>query len=490
MINLILNRLKFLLLIKSLNMKKLLSIMILLLSKELTSISSVMEIRPLSTSPLYYTMIDYSKKQLFIEALPFYVSMYDTNQITHNIMPDGKATLNFNQQGQGDLNPTWMNLISNNGLANYNSQVTFTPEQYQTGIFLHSYKEYKSFFLDIRTALVKEATKIAMSEVGGKNGDNPDIMNALQAFTQSSWNFGKIGELNELVGFSNFQILIGGTKKIQKQTDSLDLFLAAFALIEVPSGKGSVSEWLFAPQVGTNHWGLGFGFESLMSKDEDIKFMIGGNYRYLLQAWEVRSFDLTDNGPWSRYLSVQNLYGLPTAPATLGLPGINFFTQPAQIEGRSQINLFTRTEKQLGKCAFELSYNFFYTQAETINKITEIIPGYGIYALTGPGGGVGGVTTASHATINEDVPPLDPVGEFVELSTSMFDKSSGSAKSYLTNTLNFDIQRVEENYIYGFGSSIEVAASIGAITSWAIWLKFEYLFANTPHEYDKNGDRL
>lgn len=460
-------------------MKKLASLLIFLSYYQLSAdITSTLTMRPLSTSPLFYTMNDYSKKQSFIEGLPFHVGMYDSAHIARNIILNSKTTLVFDQQGNGDLNPAWLNLMSSYSDAYYHSQVTFTPVQSQSGLFLHFYQQHKNFFVDIKTSIVNAVTQIKIEEYGTQNGSQPGITNALQAFTQPSWNYGKIGKPNQDVGLANIQILMGGSHQIARAVESFEVYMGNFIVIEAPAGSGEGSPWLFGAEIGTNHWGLGFGNEFLMSSDRGMKFMIGGNYRFLLPAIETRSFDLIGCGQWSRYLSVQNLYGLPTAPETLGLPGINFFTQPAEIKGHSQLNMYTRLEQQIGKVACELSFNFFYTAPETIGDIHEMIPGYGIYALTGPGGGTGGVTTASKARINQDTPILDPVGNPVELTSAMFDKASAAANSYTTNTLNFNAQRVEENYVYGFGASIEVAQSMGAISSWAVWAKFEYLFSN------------
>lgn len=460
-------------------MKKLASLLIFLSYYQLSAdITSSLTMRPLSTSPLFYTMNDYSKKQSFIEVLPFHVGMYDSAHIARNIILNSKSTLVFDQQGNGDLNPTWLNLMSSYDNAYYHSHVTFTPLQSQSGVFFHYYQQHKTFFVDIKTSLINAITQIKIEESGTQNGSQPGITNALQAFTQPSWNYGKIGQANQDLGFANIQIIMGASHQLARAVESFEVFWGHFAVIEAPSGSGAASPWLFAAEIGTNHWGLGFGNEFLMSSPKGMNFMIGGNYRFLLGAYEARSFDLIGCGQWSRYLSVQNLYGLPNGPETLGLPGINFFTQPAEIKGRSQVNLYTRLEQQIGKCAYELSYNFFYTSPETIGDIQEMIPGYGIYALTGPNGGTGGVTTASRARINEDTPPLDPIGKPVELTSAMFDKSSAAANSYVTSTLNFNAQRVEEDYVYGFGASIEVAQSMGAISSWSVWVKFEYLFSN------------
>jgi len=461
-------------------MKKFIAVLVVLSSSYLSAITSTMTHRVVSTEPLLYSMIDYSKQQLSIEAAPFYLSMYDTQHTNKNLILNGKSTLTLDQQGGGDINPTWLNLISNNDLANYNSEITLTPQLSQGGVLLHLYKEYKKYYFDIRTAILECSTQIKIEETGGQNGAIDGISNALQAFTQPNWNYGKIGDSNQVAGLDDIQFKIGG--KYQINSDSFDIYMTGFGLLQAPTGTGTKSEWLFEPQIGTNHWGIGAGFEVMMDSSFDLKFLIGGDYRYFMPAWEVRSFDLLNNGQWSRYLALQDTYGLPTAPITPGNPGINYFTQNAKIEGRNQINLYTRLEKQFRHCAFELSYNFFYNQQETINEINNIDTGYGICALTGPAGGGCGVTTGSTGMINQDVTNLDAPP--VVLTTGMFDKASAQAQSFTSNSLMVRIQRNQNTYNYGIGANIEVAQSAGALSSWSVWAKFEYLFSKASIERD------
>lgn len=445
-------------------------------SSQLTAITSNMTPRVISTSPLFYKMIDYSKRQTSFEVEPMFSAMYDSQHTISNLTPSGKQTLIFDQQGNGDVNPMWMNLMSNNLLADYFSTVTFTPKLTQSGMLFHFYDQFETTFIDIKTALVQCKSQIEVTEIGGGNGLNSGVLNAQQAFTQSSWNYGKIGESNHVVGLDNVELRFGKVSQAASDSSSYELLLSSFGIIEAPTGSGTKAEWLFEPQVGTNHWGLGFGFEALVSGDDDLKFMIAANYRYLTPAWETRSFDLLGNGAWSRYLSVQDTYGLPTAPATDGLPGINYFTQQAYIAGRSQINIYSRLAKQLRNNYFELSYNFFCIQQESIGTIRNINSNYGIYALTGPAGGSGGVTTSNSATINQDVTTLDPIGNPITITTDRFDKLSAAAGTYVTNKLTARMEIPKDNIVYGFGASIEAAQSASAISSWAVWGKFEYLF--------------
>jgi|GEM_PF-580365 len=459
-------------------MKKVALFILLTSSLPLPAITSSITHRMMSTSPLLYKMIDYSKRQTSYEIEPIFSSMYDSQHTISNLTPLGKQTLTFDQQGQGDINPTWINLMSNNTQANYNSKVTFTPNFTESGVLLHWYNQFEKKFIDIKTALVQCKSEIEINEVGGGNGLNADVGNAQQAFTQDSWDYGKIGKANHVVGLDNIEIKFGGISRATSNDSAYNMFISGFGLIEAPTGTGTKSEWLFEPQVGSNHWGLGFGFESLVSFDDSLKFMISGNYRYLAPAWEMRSFDLLGNGAWSRYLSVQDTYGLPTAPATLGLPGINYLTQQAYINGRSEVNVYTRLQKHFRSCSFELSYNLLSIQKETIGDIKKITPNYGIYALTGSSGGSGGVTTSSSATINQDLTALDPIGAPVAITTDRFDKLSAAAGTYVTNTLATRLEIKNDNMIYGFGASIETAQSASAISAWSVWAKFEYLFGN------------
>jgi hypothetical protein len=458
--------------------------LIVMTHTQVRAISSNMTHRTMSASPLLYRMIDYSKRQNCYEIEPIYMSMYDQEHTIANLTPGGKQTLQFNQQGLGDVNPAWFNLMSNNTLANYNSHVTLTPSLTQSGALFHWYDQYDNMFLEIKTALVQCKSEISIEEIGGNNGLNPGILNAQQAFTQSNWNYGKIGQANHVVGLDDVELRIGGVYKATSNNSKRDILFSGFGIIQAPTGTGTQAEWLFEPQVGTNHWNLGLGFETLVSTGNNFKFMLAANYRYALPAWETRSFDLINCGPWSRYLGIQDTYGLPTAPATLTLPGINYLTQQAYINGRSQFNLYTRLQQHFRNNYFELSYNFLCIQQETIGTIKNMPDGFGIYAMTGAATGAGGVTTAPSATINENVTWLDTLGSPQTLSVANFDKQSACATTYVSNNLTARLEIKNNNVIYGFGASIDAALSASALSTWSVWAQFGLLFG-AHHEHDQ-----
>ena len=252
-------------------------------------------------------------------------------------------------------------------------------------------------------------------------------------------------------------------------SDHFTSYFAGFGIIEIPTGVGTKAEWLFEPQVGTNHWAFGFGADYMLLTDRGLSLVLGGNYRYMTKNWETRSFDLTANGQWSRYLALDTIAKLETEGPVPGLPGINLFTQDALIEGRSQLNTYARLQKRFEKCLLEVSYNYFFTEKEKINRIDDKAPGFGIYD-TASGGGV---STSHLAQIWQRNTPLDRSP--VETVTSDLNINSACQSQWNSNTIAIRVQRLEEHCTYGVGGSVDLAHSAQAISSWSVWLNFEIL---------------
>lgn len=465
-------------------MKKLCTMVLIGFGFQLHSMSSVMNHRLVTTAPLLYKQDDYSKQNentLSLEIEPWVSGMFDPQHTMENLGIDGKSIVRLDQLGSGDINPELILLASSNADANYYSSLTFTPQLLMYGALVHFYKQFEKVFFDIRTALIQCRTIVELAERGGDNGglngpNGDTIYNAYDAFTQSDWNYGKIGASQELIGFENIQIMLGASTQMQSfSSDSCDSFFAGFTLVEVPTGAGTRAEWMFEPQVGTNHWAFGFGADFMFVQDNEYSLVLGGNYRHFIANWETRSFDLVHNGQWSRYLPLDTIAGLElsTPPGDEGpvsiIPGINLFTQDALIEGRNQFNAYARFQKRFQECLFEFSYNFFYTQKETINLINSITPGFGLYDIYTEGG----ITTAHLARINQNQPLEDLVP--VTLLTSDLDLISGAAGAWMSNSVAARLQRVQEFYSYGVGASVDLAHSTQAISTWSVWANFEVL---------------
>ena len=458
-------------------MKKICLVGMLVFGSELHSYSSIMNHRLVTSEPLLFKQDDYSKfddKTLSFEIAPWGAGMFDPKHTMANIGVNGTDSMVLNQLGGGDINPELILLGAATEDRNYLSTVTLTPKMYMFGGLFHLYKQFENVFFDIKTALINCRTHIVIDEVGGGNGgmsevDGTVITNAQEAFTQADWNYGKFGTVQNTTGLDNIQVMLGGSGEIGSSSHSWNSFLAGFLLLEIPTGKGSQAAWLFEPLVGTNHCGVGFGADFMGVSDSQWSIVAGGNYRYLIANSETRSFDLAPNGAWSRYLALQSIAELGSGPVN-GLPGINLFTQDALIDGRSQVTLYARLQKRWEHCLFELSYNFFYTQQETITFIDESIDaGYGVYYVTD----FGGVTTAHLAKISQATPAFDATP--ITLVTSDLDLASGAAGAWMSNMVAARLQYICDKVTFGLGGSAEMAASVQALSSWSVWLNLEVL---------------
>ena len=459
-------------------MKKLLTVGLLVFGSQLYSITTVMNHRTVASSPLQYKQIDYADPSLSLEVEPWVSGMFDPQHVMENLGINGQSVMSLNQQGLGDINPEWVNLGSNTTANDYASTISLTPELLMFGALVHFYKEWDNIFVDLRTAVINCRTQVKIAEAGVMNGggiplpDGQPVYNAYDAFTQSDWNYGKFGQLNNETGLDNIQLMLGGFGAVGS-CKSCQSYVAGFALVEAPTGHGTNAEWLFEPQVGTNHWALGAGLDYMIVGQSEFSLVAGGNYRYIFSNWETRSFDITLNGEWSRYLQLQSIAQLGSGPV-LGLPAINYLTQDALINGRSQVNAYARLQKRFEECLFELSYNFFYTQQETITEIDEIAAGYGIYDIFSGGG----IVTASTATIAQNNPADDPFGSPVTLVTSDLNLASGAQGQWMSNTIAARLQRVNEHTTWGIGGSVDLAMTAQAISAWSVWLNFELLLPN------------
>ncbi len=444
---------------------------------QLHGLSSSINHRLVTSSPLLYKQINYAHENLSIEFEPWFGQSFDPESIMKNLSPNNSSTISLNQQGNGDINPAWLYLQSTDQNQDYSSTVTFKPTQQMYGLLFHTYRQWQHLFFDFKTSLISCKNKISLQEVGGGNGglvSNTDqvIYNAYDAFTQDAFEYGKIGQENSLVGFDNIQLMFGGSTLVDRmQGKKVETYFAGFGLVQVPTGAGTKSEWLFEPQVGTNHWAFGFGADLMFVADSGFSLVFGGNFRHMIANWETRTFDLEQNGhgAWSRYLLLDDITMLDLNP-NVGIPAINFLTQDALIQGRNEINMYARFEKKFTSCLLEFSYNLLYNEAETIKQVTRIDSGYGLYAL----GTTGGITTASTATINQAYPESDNFANVVALSNNQLNLESGAQGQWLSNALALRVQRVQEYYTYGLGASVDLGRNYG-ISSWSAWLNFEIL---------------
>ena len=166
--------------IKRVCMKKIFAMFLIGCGFELNSISTVMNHREVSSSPLLYKQNDYADKSLSFEIEPWVSEMFDPQHTMENLGIDGKSIMRLDQLGSGDINPELILLGSSNADANYHSSLTCTPQLLMYGALVHFYKQFEKVFFDVRTALIKCRTIVELDERqgdnGGLNGPNGDTI--------------------------------------------------------------------------------------------------------------------------------------------------------------------------------------------------------------------------------------------------------------------------------------------------------------------------
>lgn len=107
-----------------------------------------------------------------------------------------------------------------------------------------------------------------------------------------------------------------------------DYYFGLNARVAAPAGTRTRGIYLFEPIIGNgHHWELGGGmtaYTNLCRSEEDdfqLNFYLDGFISHLFKTKQVRSFDLTRNGPNSRYMLAEKL----------GTPVVNLFSN--ELEG-------------------------------------------------------------------------------------------------------------------------------------------------------------
>lgn len=430
--------------------------------------------RDISTdSALELSLVNYHRYHNPAEWFSFYIKpffMKSTNkkQLARYFLPNNKTCVTLDESGHGNIDPLWFNLISPNG-SFYTSRLSLAPERKVAGILFTLYAYItESIWLGINTAAMHVTNNAHLCETDRtQTGTIPGFENAYQAFNNPAWCAGKISACNlKIGGLDDIQFKLG--YDILKNNDGhTSLYLVATA----PTGKRPHSKYLFEPLVGSKNGSFGVGLNTEIElcdfKHRACAFILDFKYRYIFGATERRSFDLCNNGDWSRYLLVVTQDQLLNSQ-----PGINLLTVSAHITPRSTIDLWTAINIPICDFNVELGYDFWWRQSEKICKECPIAAGYGIQTLAL----CSRISSASTATIcqaaqGSNITVTDAT--FTAIKDTDLNLNSAAHPQAHSQQLYFDLGYTFNNTcstpIIGLGASYEFATK-NALTQWAIWL--------------------
>jgi hypothetical protein len=230
--------------------------------------------------------------------------------------------------------------------------------------------------------------------------------------------------------------------------------------------------------VGSKNGSFGVGVNGNYVYSPDyatFAAMIDANYRYVFSACERRSFDLTNNGNWSRYL----LVATEIQPLD-SLPGINFFTRSARVTPGSTFQLWAALHVQKSSWNAEVGYNLWVRSKEKACLISCNGPikcngkSIGIFDIANccnPPGTSASTATICQGTSGTNATTSDttftPV-DYCDLNLcSAENPLTFSNKIYISIGYDSDIQ--DHACYIGLNGSYEWAHNASALDQWAVW---------------------
>ena len=313
------------------------------------------------------------------------------------------------------------------------------------------------------------------------------IKNAYDAFANPDFLFGKIGIPQNRFGIENVQCKIGGY--YQSQKEAVLVVTTPYVVFSLPTGQKPDAQYMFSPQVGSNHFGIGAGVSAMFERLSDI-VLFDVSVNYTAKNYEVRSFDLVNNGKWSRYLQLQKIAPnvAPGGGFTPGIsvPGINVLTQNALIAPGFSCLAGIRWDKQWDNVGFFLGYTFFGRRPEKITEVNDIGLGYAIMALGSSGPLSFPPTTASTARINQSstsglynqVQPDVPgsAASLQTLTTTDLDVNSAVSPAFVTSTATVGVRYNNDRLVVQGSAAVEFPYHNQGIATWSLWTLFAYQF--------------
>jgi hypothetical protein len=447
------------------------------------SAHSIFVPRPLSYQPILENALVLNQKittdfDWIFSCKPIYTqSVGDKFEKYFNIFH--KSCLNVQENGSGDIGSLWFEVESASPTM-FSSTLSFSTIRRTYGsLFYFAIKLPCDFQISINTALVNSTHNMHICE---KNINNLGIVtgfaNITQSFANNNKQFGKICGSRSKIGLDDIQIKL---MKTYRNTDRL--YVDAYALLGIPTGAGSKAHYLFEPLVGSRHLQLGLGTDVRINAWSygcgSLVFLGELKWRYGFGAKECRSFDLKDNGQWSRYLLF-----VPQADKNAIFPAINDLTLKAQVTPQNSLDIYLAAHTNYNAWNFELGYNFWYRNAEKIslNNCNTFPNNVGIADL--PGIAKLNPQSASTATIAQGVQPgpnqIKSDATFVPVALKDINLCSGAQPRNFSNSVYGSIAYEGAIHChptnYGLNASYEQGNGTNTPNNVSVWFNFDFYF--------------
>ncbi len=415
-----------------------------------------------------------------------------------------------------DLEARNFNLVTIDGAAGlvgsqYQGVITFNPKQTIAGVgftFKQSFWKNKddvpTIWGEIAFPVQYIKNEMNLCENISQNGGGtsptlgldgaPHVGTMQEAFRQANWNYGKVDNFKDMSawGVADVELRIG-----YNSMHSDDCDLNAYIGILAPSGTKidqCNAGYLFNAVIGNNHhvgllYGTHFGYTLYEQGNHGLRMDLDMSSKYLFSNHQWRSFDLVQQGEWSRYLEVYTSVNQATA-ATTGSPdfnlysgtsGINVFTQKVRVTPRFYTNI--NWGLNYSYCAFdmEVGYNLWLRQAEKIDFPRDCCTNFPLTIAVKDIDGAGQTNLAR--TIKNDFPGSASVlanyaNNVIQLSDLNLDSAAHPAT--LSNTIYAGVAYNHDcawlPWSIGFGGMYEFCSMNTSFDRWNVLGKFQFSY--------------
>ncbi len=384
--------------------------------------------------------------------------------------------MNVREDNLGLINSLWFKVVSSNPTF-YNSTISFEPTRKTFGALLYAIIMFPyQLALTIDTALVTAKNSVGFQEQGIQNLGTTEYVTVSQSLAAGSRYYGRVVKSESKTGLDDIQIKI--IRYFQPCACSA---FNIYALLGIPTGAGAKSKVLFEPLVGSKHVQLGLGayyaHDLGYKGHNEFSFVSELKWRYAFSAKERRLFDITENGPWSRFMLLvqeSNKYAPFFASNALGLQ--------VSVTPKNSLDLYLALHIKRDQWRFDVGYDFWFRSQEHIALSSLSLPNnLGIADLLG-------ITafnpqSASTATISQGVAynanQMVSDTTFIALTSSDLNVTSAQAPRSLSNSLYTSLAYVYDgSWLSKIGLNVayEVGTNNNVPNNVTAWLTAEAAF--------------
>ena len=386
-----------------------------------------------------------------------------------------KACMQVREDGTGDIDSLWLQTISSDPTF-YSSTLSFSPVSKTGGVLLFFQAQLPhELSVSVDTAVVHVSNDMRLLETNITNLGTSEFQTVTQEFASPINCFGRVCCARGKTGLDDIQV-----KLMYNLSDCDEHHFDVYGLLGIPTGAGSKSRYLFEPLVGSKHVQLGLGATgmgmvcdtgcSTLSLQGELK------WRYGFAGKEIRSFDLTKNGQWSRYMLLVKRTDLVTM-----LPAINSLTFKSSVTPRNSVDLYFAAHYNYNAWHAEVGYDFWYRSPEhvCIKNCNSVLSTFGIADLLGIA--LLNPHTASTANISQSVAAganqMVSDTTFVGLTTADINPASGAAPRSMSNCVYASVGYELDCHEYPMELGLNVAYEKGTNNNKADtvsgWLSFD-----------------